>query len=77
MSHLSESTPTERALLLVHWLHIGRELTTADVAESLQVSQRTAQRMFTAASRAGVPVYRDDDGIYRLLSDDLMQISPY
>jgi len=77
MTYITESTPTERAVLLIHWLHIGRELTTADVAENLQVSQRTAQRLFVAVSRAGVPVWRDDDGVYRLLSDGLTQISPY
>lgn len=77
MTYITESTPTERAALVIHWLHIGRELTTADVAKNLQVSQRTAQRLFVAVSRAGVPVYRDDDGIYRLLSDSLAQISPY
>jgi predicted DNA-binding transcriptional regulator YafY len=77
MTYIAESTPTERAVLLIHWLHIGRELTTAEVADDLQISQRTAQRMFTAASRAGVPIYRDDDGVYRLLSDGVLQISPY
>ena len=77
MTLLTESTPTERAVLLIHWLHSGRELTTAVVAEDLQVSQRTAQRLFVAASRAGVPVYRDDDGVYRLLPDGVLQISPY
>ena len=77
MTILSESTPTERALLLSYWLTSGKELTTAEAADSLQVSQRTAQRMFMAMSRAGVPVYRDEDGVYRLISNDSVQISPY
>jgi predicted DNA-binding transcriptional regulator YafY len=77
MTYITESTPTERAVLLIHWLHIGRELTTVDVADDLQISQRTAQRMFAAASRAGVPIYRDEDGVYRLIGDGTVQISPY
>lgn len=71
-----ESTPTERAALVTYWLTTGRELTTSDVAESLQVSQRTAQRLFTAVSRT-IPCYRDDDGRWRLSEDPIGQISPY
>lgn len=75
---LTESTPTERAALLAYWLISGRELSTADVAEDLQVSQRTAQRLFAAVSRS-IPIYRDqDDGMWRAIDPDSPHsISPY
>jgi len=71
-----ESTPTERAAQVTYWLANGRSLTTAEVAESLQISQRTAQRLFTAVSRT-IPCYRDDDGRWRLSEDPIAEISPY
>lgn len=62
-----ESTPTERAALVTYWLLNGRELSVRDVAESLQVSPRAAQRLFASISRT-VPCYRDDDdGRWRML----------
>ena len=77
MTYITESTPTERAAIVTYWLVSGRELSTADVAENLQVSQRTARRLFTAVSRA-VPIYRDEAGLWRILEDDLpLTISPY
>lgn len=73
---LIETTPTERAALVAYWLLSGRELTTTEAARSLQVSPRTAQRLFAAVSRA-IPVYRDDDGIWRTVDDAPTKISPY
>lgn len=75
---LTESTPTERAALLTYWLASGRELTTVDVADNFQVSQRTAQRLFTVISRA-IPIYRDDEtGLWRMADDgSSYSISPY
>lgn len=75
MIYISESTPTERAALVAFWLAQGRELTTVEVAESLQVSQRTAQRLFTAVSRS-IPCYRNDDGRWCIVGD-VAEISPY
>lgn len=66
---LLESTPTERAAVVAYWLANGRTVTTADVAESLQVSQRTAQRLVVSVSRV-LPIYRDDAGFWRLAADD-------
>lgn len=79
MSLLLESTPVERAALLTYWLANGRELTTVEAAESLCVSQRTAQRLFTAVSRT-VPIYRDEHtGLWRMADDGnpYSLISPY
>lgn len=76
--YLFESTPTERAALLTYWLSMGQELTTAEVAENFQVSQRTAQRLFAAVSRT-VPIYRDEaTGFWRLMDEERpFSISPY
>jgi predicted DNA-binding transcriptional regulator YafY len=71
---LLESTPTERAAQVTYWLANGKRLTTADVAESLQISQRTAQRLFTSVSRV-LPVYRDDSGYWMI--EDTVTISIY
>lgn len=69
MTLLLESTPTERAAVVAYWLANGRAVTTASVAESLQVSQRTAQRLVVSVSRV-LPIYRDDSGCWRLLAND-------
>ena len=71
---LLESTPTERGAQVAYWLAHGRQLTTADIAESLQISQRTAQRLVTTVARV-LPVYRDDDG--RWVADAEIEISVY
>jgi len=74
---LLESTPTERAAQVTYWLANGKRLTTADVAESLQINQRTAQRLVVSVSRV-LPIYRDDEGFWRLAADDgAVRISVY
>jgi predicted DNA-binding transcriptional regulator YafY len=73
---LLESTPTERAAQVAYWLANGKRLTTADVAESLQISQRTAQRLFTAVSRV-LPVYRDEGGYWMVAEETTVRISIY
>lgn len=77
MTLLLESTPTERAAMITYWLANGRSLKTAEVAESLRVSERTAQRLVVSVSRV-LPIYRDDLGFWRLAGDDeQVSISPY
>ncbi len=70
---LVEATPSERAIYLTYLLVSGRALTAQEAAELLDVSVRTSQRILGRIARQA-PVYRDDDGRWRLNEES---ISPY
>lgn len=73
---LQETTPQERAALLTYRLAaLGEQMTTAEAAQLLDVSQRTAQRTLNRLSRA-IPIERDGlTGRWYCAGD--VQISPY
>jgi predicted DNA-binding transcriptional regulator YafY len=74
---LTETTPTERAAILTYWLVSGRPVTTADAADQLDITQRTAQRLLNTIART-VPIIRDDNtGAWIILESESQQISPY
>ena len=71
---LRESTKIERIATLTRRLVINREISTADLAQEIGVSQRTIQRDLAEMSRV-LPIY-PDNGLWLYL-DEPDQISPY
>ena len=57
-------TPVERTALLVWLLANGRTMTAPQVATLLSIGNRRARSLLCELSRV-VPIYRDDNGLWR------------
>jgi hypothetical protein len=58
-------TPGERAVLLGWLFALGKIMTARDVADLLGIKDRRARSLLNEASRI-IPIYRDDDGLWRV-----------
>ena len=71
---ITESTKAERVAYLTRLLLISREVRTEEIAQQMEVTQRTIQRDLNDISRV-LPIY-SVDGIWFYLEQS-EQISPY
>ena len=65
---LDPCTPGERAILLGWLFGRGKVMTAQEVAIMLGVKDRRARSLLNEASRM-IPIYRDDDGKWRVCQD--------
>lgn len=65
---LDPCTPTERAILLGWLFGRGKVMTSYEVAALLGVQPRRARSLLNEASRM-VPIFRDDDGRWKVCQD--------
>lgn len=73
---LLEAGPSERAIYLTYVLVSGRALTPQEAAEMTGVHLSTAYRILDRISRQ-VPLWRDEDGRWRVLEPAGDEISPF
>lgn len=65
---LDPCTPGERAILLGWLFGRGKVVTAHEVAAILGIKDRRARSLLCEASRM-IPIYRDDDGLWRVCQD--------
>lgn len=65
-----EMTPQERAAKVAYNIAISRKpITTSEVANMVGISYHGARRLMHNISGAGIPVYQDDRGRWRLFDN--------
>jgi DNA-binding IclR family transcriptional regulator len=73
---LVEATPTERVAAVTFLLTKGDALTSAEIAERVDLTPHGARALLNRMSRV-VPLYRDEHGCWRIAPDSEVTISMY